>query len=117
VLLVDDSLEVREMVERMLLSLDVEVIVAEDGHRGLDAFLEHSPDLLISDVLMPGELSGIEFADRARANHPETPILLISGYANEVEIDYPLLPKPFALRDLERRILELLDGGDQRQTA
>ena len=117
-LLIDDNDDVREMVQRMLESLGISVEVAADGSSGLRAFERRMPDLLISDVLMPGELNGLELADKVRESAPSLPILLISGYANEVEINYPLLQKPFSLQDLERRLLELLGRqADELKTA
>ena len=95
----------------MLQNLGQQVRVAESGKVGLELLFEDTPDILVSDVLMPGEMNGIELAGAARTHHPSLPILLVSGYAEAVDLDYPLLSKPFTIQDLEQRLLEIL--GDQ----
>ena len=111
VLLVDDNQDVRSMMLLMLQNLGQQVRVAESGKVGLELLFEDTPDILVSDVLMPGEMNGIELAGAARTHHPSLPILLVSGYAEAVDLDYPLLSKPFTIQDLEQRLLEIL--GDQ----
>ena len=108
-LVVDDNADVREMMRMMLVSMNQRVRVAVSGQAGLDLLNHEAPDVLISDVLMPGTLNGLEFAEAAKAVVPQLPILMVSGYAEAVDLDFPLLPKPFTKRELEQRLLHILN--------
>ena len=68
------------------------------------------PDLLISDVMMPGSMDGQEFAAKLRARQPDLPVLLISGYAETVDPEYAFLRKPFSMSQLEAAIDGLFSG-------
>ena len=108
VLLVDDNDDVRKMVARMLKNLGHEVDTAMGGEAALEKLDAAVPDLLISDVLMPGDISGRELAKTARDRHPGLPILMISGFAEAPDLDFPLLSKPFNAADLETAISRLI---------
>ena len=107
VLLVDDNKEVRDMVKAMLENLGHEVDTAASGKVALEKLKQVVPDLLISDILMPGEIGGRELARAARNQHPQLPILMISGFAEAQGLDVPLLTKPFTLADLASAIGQL----------
>ncbi|MGI9325743.1 MAG: tetratricopeptide repeat protein [Pseudomonadales bacterium] len=107
ILLVDDNGEVGNMVEKMLESLGHFVITAKDGEQALRLLEQDKPDLLITDVLMPGELGGKELAQEVRSREPQIPILMISGFAEAADLDFPLLAKPFRLEDLDAALLRL----------
>jgi CheY-like chemotaxis protein len=69
--------------------------------------LEHDGriDIVFSDVMMPGKLTGIDLARRVRLEHPELPVVLTSGYAESFKQEARkegllLLPKPYALDEL-----------------
>ena len=111
VLLVDDNRAVRGMVSKMLTALGHDVTTAADGEEALRKLDEESPDVLITDVLMPGEIAGTDLARVARERRPELPILMISGFAEAPELDFPLLSKPFRRADLERALRVLLANG------
>ncbi|MGI9325742.1 MAG: response regulator [Pseudomonadales bacterium] len=107
ILLVDDNENVRTMIERMLESLGHFVICAENSDLALSLLDERTPDVLITDLLMPGRLGGAELAQAARERLPMLPILIISGYADSAEVDFPLLAKPFRLQDLDAALRRL----------
>lgn len=97
-LLVEDEAEVRKVVRRYLVDLGYAVLEAENGSEAL-AILEDTPaiELLLSDVMMPGELDGREVARRARERGVRR-IVLMSGHASGSDhdlADVPLLNKPF----------------------
>lgn len=86
ILVVDDETEVVELVRVILGTKGYEVIPAYNGEDGLAAALAEKPDLIITDLKMPG-ISGMEFIKRVRAN-PEvsaTPILVISSLGSQVD--------------------------------
>ena len=104
VLLVDDNARVRLLLEKMLQSLGHSVSTSADGSQALSLLAEQKFDLLITDVLMPGSLSGTELASKVRAQHPKLPILLISGFAEAPDLEFPLLAKPFTVSQLKQMV-------------
>jgi len=94
----------------MLIDLGFEVLEAGSAQEALDLIQSTGmPDVLITDHLMPG-MTGAELAHRIRKQHPRTPILIVSGYA-EVEGVAPHLPrltKPFRNAELAAMISKLL---------
>ncbi len=77
ILIIDDDPHMRRILARML-SHEHKVIEAEDGVAGLARFAEHSPDLVITDILMPKK-EGIETIRELRRLAPSIKILAISG--------------------------------------
>jgi signal transduction histidine kinase/CheY-like chemotaxis protein len=105
VLLVEDNLNVGELMAAMLDRLGARVqrcASADEARRLLDDGL--APDLVFSDLRMPGELDGAGLAAWLQAQQPDVPILLVSGYAEEHDrpLPAPVLSKPFAMADLIR---------------
>ncbi len=116
VLLVDDELSVRTLVNEVLEEFGYTVLEAETGASGLK-ILESGcrVDLLITDVGLPGGMNGRQLADAALMTRPDLKILFITGYAeNAVMREGSLKPgmhiltKPFSLETLGRRINEIL---------
>ncbi len=83
VLLVEDNDQVREFAESLLADLDYRVISAPSAEAALEAMARQDVDLLFTDVMMPG-MSGVELAERARSLRPDLPVLLASGYSEEM---------------------------------
>lgn len=116
VLVVDDSLSVRKMVERALETKGLEVIAASSGAEAIERLDSSLPDLIVCDVVMP-DVDGYGICESVRA-HPvlcHTPVLLISGIVNSAVLDRAarvrssaVLRKPFTADDLTRKVDELL---------
>ncbi len=113
VLLVEDDADVLQATREGLAELGFEVVPAGDAAQAL-ALLEQDVqvDLLFADIAMPGGISGVELAARARRLRPGLKVLLTSGYS-EAALDLgadapPLLAKPYQHDDLARRLLEIL---------
>jgi len=117
ILLAEDEPSVRELTERMLASQGYTLWSAGRGDEALDLVESRGapPDLLLSDVLMPG-MNGVELALALRERYPDMPVLLMSGYVGESDDDdlkgFPLLWKPFTLDSLTKRVRGLLDDGE-----
>jgi CheY-like chemotaxis protein len=81
VLIVEDEFDVREMAQQLFESLGYDVLLASTGAEALE-ILEHEDkiDVLFSDVVMPGGMSGVELARRVHAMRPEVRLVLASGY-------------------------------------
>ena len=119
VLVVDDSLSVRKVVERALTGCRIDVVLAASGTEALECIERESPDVVVCDVVMP-DRDGYDICAFVK-NHPRlgaTPVLLMSGIVNdEVRIradaarSAGVLAKPFAADDLLRHLEVLLANG------
>ncbi|MEP7322237.1 MAG: ATP-binding protein [Saprospiraceae bacterium] len=115
VLIVEDNPEMNKFISQSL-SNEYQVITAYDGQEGIQKAILFSPDLIVSDIMMPG-MSGVEMINelRKRPEMADIPILMVSAKADE-ELKYKLLDesvqdfitKPFSERDLQVRIRNLL---------
>ena len=114
-LLVEDDDGFRRVATRFLRRHGYHVLVAANGADALVTAARHPGPLhgVVTDVVMPG-MNGVELATRLRATRPDLPILLMSGHAPEhilrrgIESDFALIAKPFAERDLLRKVRDSL---------
>ena len=114
ILLAEDDARVREVTAEMLRDAGFRVLAAEDGRDALALLRRGEPvDLVFSDVVMPGGISGFELAEEARRIRPGLAVLLTSGFAGAVseplDQDFEVLPKPYDRALLLQRIAALLD--------
>ena len=113
ILVVEDDASVRETSVEMLEGLGYRVLIAASGEEALVALhAERSVDLVFSDLIMPGGISGVELARQAREARPELPVLLTTGYAGREEMtgEFPVLHKPFRLVDLSTTVAALIEA-------
>jgi len=108
VMLVDDNPDVRHLVQKMLETLGHVVTTSDNGEHAKQALQTLPVDLLVTDVLMPGKLSGSDLANSVKTLLPELPILMISGFAEAPDLDFPLLSKPFSLAELDEAIQSVM---------
>jgi DNA-binding NtrC family response regulator len=114
ILIVDDEEIVRKLVRVALKgSVDAVYLEANDAAEALKVAREHrgSIDLLVSDVVMPGRMNGIEMAATLCHEHSEMKIVLMSGYPPEaltMEPDWCFVQKPFAATEIRDRIGSIL---------
>ena len=108
-LVVDDDAEIRELIQQYLDNQGYHVICVEDGPSMDDALAESSVDLILLDLMLPGE-DGLSIAKRLKASR-NTPIIMVSAQGQEVDRivgleigadDY--IAKPFNPRELLARI-------------
>ena len=114
VLVVDDDVRIRDLLRRYLMQEGFEVMLAEDG-KALNRVLQRdSVDLIVLDLMMPGE-DGLSICRRLRANGDRTPIIMLTAKSEDVDRivglevgadDY--LGKPFNPRELLARIHAVL---------
>ncbi len=120
VLVVEDDERVREVAVGTLRDAGFQVIAANDAPQAL-AFLDRTGpiDVLFSDIVMPGGMSGIELAQDARRRRPSLPVLLATGYAGPVgslaNHGFEVLAKPYDQSMLGHRIMEMVV--ERRQAA
>jgi DNA-binding NtrC family response regulator len=86
VLLVDDDASVRNLVTRLLTVKGYRVLAADSSSNALLLWEQHCPEisLLLTDMVMPGGISGRELACRCHANNPELKVIFTSGYNMEL---------------------------------
>lgn len=112
VLVIDDSVSVRKVVERALSGRQVDVICAASGIEALECMERDAPDVIVCDVVMP-DRDGYEICEFVK-KHPrlgDIPVLLMSGIVND-EVrqraararSEGVLAKPFAAEDLLKRL-------------
>jgi CheY-like chemotaxis protein len=110
VLLVEDNAEVAGALKPVLEALGCSVTTLDRAAQARDwlAGVAQLPDLLLTDVVMPGELSGIELAQHVRERWPMLKVIMITGYAEQMEtivgLGFSVLPKPCSLEMLGEAI-------------
>lgn len=125
VLVVDDSLSVRKVVQRALESKRIEVLSAASGSEAIEQISREAPDLIVCDVIMP-DMDGYQICDFVK-KHPtlgRTPVLLISGIVNSTVLERAakvgsddVMRKPFAADELLHRIESFLPAQGRPQAA
>ena len=118
ILIVEDDPETRDFATIVLELKGFDVVIARNGREGLDQALAEKPDLIVTDILMPG-LNGLEMIRRLRSlpDCTRVPILVITAshadYAKEAILAGAsrVLAKPFAPDRLRAGINELLKPG------
>ncbi|MCS4511683.1 histidine kinase famiy protein [Xylophilus ampelinus] len=121
ILVVDDRIEVASLSRDMLQDLGYTVHMASSAREALDMVKAHqdewTPDLLFSDLIMPGGMNGFSLAREMRRRVPQIRILLTTGYAGSSDgkntddgVEFEILKKPYRLADLARRVRMVLDG-------
>ncbi|HSU21781.1 MAG TPA: histidine kinase famiy protein [Variovorax sp.] len=120
ILVVDDRIEVAQLSRDMLQDLGYEVRVAGNAREAL-ALIEDprdawTPDLLFSDLIMPGGMNGFGLAREMRSRLPDLRVLLTTGFAGSADgknsdqgTEFEVLKKPYRLADLARRVRMVLD--------
>jgi signal transduction histidine kinase/CheY-like chemotaxis protein len=107
VMLVEDQDAVRRSTARILEAAGYQVVQAETGLQALEICETTPIDILVTDLIMPGGVSGKQLADRLLINHPHLPVVFVSGYSSEIIAERGILPpstnlvmKPFTPDEL-----------------
>jgi len=109
VLLVDDHALLRDLMAQILGSQGFEVTAAESGEAAIALFEGGlRPQVLLSDIRMPGRYNGVELARWARARYPSLVILLQTAFTDIDTGDFRVLYKPFDPQMFLSAIQELL---------
>ena len=117
ILLVEDDEDVRRAVAEMTRSLGYQVIEAKDGEQALEMLQNGTKvDLLFTDVVMSGAVSGRVLANRAQELLPSLAVLFTSGYTENAIIHHGrldegvhLLSKPYREPELSRKLRTVLE--------
>lgn len=115
-LVVDDEPSMREFLEIMLSQEGYQVRTASTGEEGVKAYREEEPDLVLTDVKMPG-MSGLDLIREIHSLDPAAPIIAITAYASADDAvravregAYDYLSKPFQIEDLRIIIRNALEA-------
>jgi signal transduction histidine kinase/CheY-like chemotaxis protein len=116
VLVVDDERDIQDNVAAMLRELGYRVLTASSADEAVALLDQHGRiDLLFTDVIMPGQISATDLAERARARHPTIRVLFTSGYTENAVIHngrldegVNLLSKPYGRAELAGAVRKLL---------
>lgn len=107
VLLVEDHPDVAQATSNLLDLLGYTVRCANNASAALTELQQGGIDIVCSDIVMPGEMDGVELARVIRDSNPSLPILLLTGYsksASDVMQQFPVLRKPYELHELSKAL-------------
>jgi CheY-like chemotaxis protein len=90
-LVVDDSATMRQLIQMTLKKLGCQSVTdAPNGRVALEKLAAATPDVVLTDIDMP-EMNGLEFIERARAQYPALPVVILSTHGDEVTRDKGLM--------------------------
>jgi len=123
ILVVDDEPPIQRTLRRNLIASGYEVLIAENGKQALEVVQQHQPDLILLDLYMPGEISGLDVCARVRET-THIPIIVLSAITEEKQKvraldlgadDY--LTKPFSQEELQARVRACIRRAQQAPVA
>lgn len=114
--IIDDDLDVRGLIQGILISAGLEVHAADSGATGVEAVRRHGPDIIVLDFGLP-DFNGLEAARRIRG-FSSAPILMLTGHEDLADTPFAagihdLMAKPFSPRELRLRVEKLLSSDEQ----
>jgi len=118
VLVVDDEEDLLEIAKAYLAEMEFTSFQALDGASALEILTTHPEiDLLVTDIVMPGGMNGVELVEKARALRPDLKIIYSSGFPAEALaersmslVDGPLLHKPYQRNEFTAMIHRVMDS-------
>jgi signal transduction histidine kinase/CheY-like chemotaxis protein len=112
VLLVEDDPSLNELVGQMLEELGSKVVHAANAREGIAAFVGAGVGAVLSDMVMPGGMDGLELARRLRGERADLPVVLMTGYSaaagSAASEGFAVLRKPFTMDALAERLTEAI---------
>ena len=120
ILVVEDSQDLRELIIRMLVLENYDILIAKDGEEALEIIKLHKLDLMLLDIMMPGK-SGLEVLEEIRASKDskikELPIVMVTARSSIDDVDAALfagatsyIVKPFRAAALKSKIQGIFDS-------
>ncbi len=113
VLLVEDDLDVAELAATVLGDMGCVVETHHEARSALAALESGTRfNLVFSDIVMPGKMTGIELAEQIAVRFPHLPVLLATGFSTAAlapgALQFPILAKPYSVHELTRRVTQML---------
>ncbi|PDH68220.1 MAG: hybrid sensor histidine kinase/response regulator [Sphingomonadaceae bacterium MED-G03] len=115
ILLVEDSDDVRALAAEVLGALGYRIVLARSGEEALEMQAKETIDLLFTDIVMPGGMSGLELVEQFASIAPGVPVLMTTGYNEDLVADIPrgtaldVIGKPYRREELADRVRMALD--------
>jgi signal transduction histidine kinase/ActR/RegA family two-component response regulator len=117
VLVVEDDEDVRSITVQFLETLGYHALTARDAQEALELTARAPVDLVVTDIVMPGGMSGVDLARELRGRNPAIRVILATGYAAGNENvrkadgtrEFPVLAKPYQQADIARAVRAALD--------
>jgi DNA-binding response OmpR family regulator len=117
ILIVEDHADIRRLIRMTLEFDDYEIIEADNGETGLAMAIEHRPDLVLLDVMMPGTFNGLDVCRALKAVAHPPRVLLLSARGRSEDLDAGMLAgaeaylvKPFSPLQLIENINQQLEN-------
>ncbi len=112
ILVVEDNTGVADVTTALLEQLGYRTVLVEGAAQALDR-LRHDGgvNLVLSDIVMPGEMNGIGLANEIKVRYPQLPVVLTTAYNDMIVaagLEHTILRKPFQLADLEKALREAM---------
>lgn len=115
ILIIEDEAVVWSLLRRIITGMGHQVDVASDGRKGLELAGQGQHAVIVSDLHMPGEISGMDLIRRLRAAKPQCPIVVVSGYPSADTLEEceklgitDFLTKPFEMTFVQSSIEQIL---------
>ncbi len=120
ILIVEDDFALQEFFRDILIIEGYDIVTAEDGEKGYEAYCQFSPDLIFTDVVMP-KMSGLDLVRKIREINPRIKVVFVSGFfgIEKVKRDldkeilrygYCTLSKPFKISEMLELVRNYLQG-------
>ena len=123
ILIIDDDPAILGLFGQFMESCGYSVALAADGQEGMRLMKQQTPDLIITDIMMP-EMDGLEIIREIANSHPLLPVIAISGGMRNIPVNFlihakkfgarSILEKPVTLADLLQAVQELLKESAQK---
>jgi len=119
ILIIDDNVEIASVLQELLEIEGYRVTMAGDGNDGYSAYLDFKPDLVITDIQMPGR-NGFELMEEIRMHHPKMKTIYMSAAMAQFRLlleeekeryQADFLAKPFARKELMSLVSKNLGQG------
>jgi DNA-binding NtrC family response regulator len=115
ILVIEDEAVVWSLLRRIITGMGHQVDLASDGSKGLELAGQGQYAVIVSDLHMPGEFSGMDLIRRLRAVKPQCPIVVVSGYPSAETLEEceklgitDFLTKPFEMTFVQASIEKIL---------
>ena len=122
ILVADDELGIRNILQRVLSNQGYRVLLAEDGQEALNSYQEHQPDLLLCDIMMP-ELDGLEVLEAVRKQDSQAQVIMLTAVdtaktaLRAMELGaFRYVTKPFDLDEVKAHVAKALEVADVVKT-
>jgi len=115
ILVVDDEVLIRDVAETVLSSAGYQITTAQEGNEALESYKKEKYDLVLSDLIMPNGMEGIELYQKIKEINPNAKVCIMTGYQDETKIQQLLkqgvkkiIQKPFRMKQLTEIINSLM---------